>query len=125
LEQVLPGGGLDTIPQLGSDRTTTLDFQTPIRIYDFNWQNSFQVVDERDTGRDSVQFRVDDPTTPDPTCSSLALGLGPAYTDNSDARPVGSKAMNAANCEQPDRSPPLSRDTSAKLSVEPADASRL
>ena len=67
LELALPGGGLDTVPQLGSNRITTLDFQTPVRIGNFNWQNSLQVVDRRDTGRDSVTFSADDPTTPDPT----------------------------------------------------------
>src|SRR3954467_7239389 len=44
LIQVLPGGGLDSIPQLGSTRATTLDFETPLRIGAFNWQNSFQVA---------------------------------------------------------------------------------
>ena len=70
LEVALPGGGLDTVPQLGSNRSTTLDFQTPVRIGNFNWQNSLQMADQRRTGRDSVIFRVDDPTTPDPTDST-------------------------------------------------------
>jgi Tat protein translocase TatC len=65
-----PGGGLDTTAQLGSNRSTTLDFQTPVRIGNFNWQNSLQVADERRTGRDSITFKVDDPTTPDPTDST-------------------------------------------------------
>jgi Tat protein translocase TatC len=67
---VLPGGGLDTVPQVGSNRSTTLDFQTPVRVGNFNWQNSLQMADERRTGRDSVILRVDDPTTPDPTDST-------------------------------------------------------
>ncbi|HET6837267.1 MAG TPA: twin-arginine translocase subunit TatC, partial [Gemmatimonadales bacterium] len=70
VEVVVPGGGLDTVAQLGSNRSTTLDFQTPVRIGNFNWQNSLQVADERRTGRDSIIFRVDDPTTPDPTDST-------------------------------------------------------
>jgi sec-independent protein translocase protein TatC len=71
LVQVLPGGGLDTVSQLGSTRATALDFQTPFRIGGFNWNNSLRVEDDRSTGRDSVQFRVDDPTTPDPSDSAL------------------------------------------------------
>jgi Tat protein translocase TatC len=67
LEVALGGGGLDTVPQLGSSRTTALDFQTPFRIGNFNWQNSFQVQDVRRTGRESDTLIVDDPTTPDPT----------------------------------------------------------
>src|SRR5215217_5274322 len=66
---VLPGNILDTVAQVGGRRTTSLDFQTPVRIGNFNWQNSFQAVDQRSTGRDSVVLRIDDPTTPDPTDS--------------------------------------------------------
>jgi hypothetical protein len=75
LLQALPGGGLQTIAQTGSSRSTALDFQTPVRVGAFNWQNSFQVSDDRTTGRDSVQFRVDDPTTPDPTDSTVVTQI--------------------------------------------------
>jgi Tat protein translocase TatC len=71
LLQVLPGGLVDTIVQTGSNRVTAFNFDTPVRFGSFNWQNSFQVNDERTTGRDSVQFRVDDPSTPDPNDSLL------------------------------------------------------
>jgi len=71
LVRILPGGLLDTIVQTGSSRTTALNFDTPFRFGAFNWQNAFQVTDETNTGRDSVQFRVDDPSTPDPTDSVL------------------------------------------------------
>jgi Tat protein translocase TatC len=66
---VLPGNILDTVAQVGGRRTTSLDFQTPVRLGNFNWQNSFQAVDQRSTGRDSVVLRIDDPTTPDPADS--------------------------------------------------------
>ena len=68
---VLPVGGLDTIAQSGSSRTTALSFQTPVRFGSFNWANSIQVTDATTSGRDSVRFRVDDPSTPDPTDSIL------------------------------------------------------
>jgi Tat protein translocase TatC len=71
LVQVLPGGGLDTIVQTGSNRVTAFNFDTPLRFGAFNWQNAVRVNDERTTGRDSVQFRVDDPSTPDPSDSLL------------------------------------------------------
>jgi Tat protein translocase TatC len=71
LRRALPGGGIELVPQTGSSRSTAFDFQTPVRIGAFNWQNSLNVTDDRTTGRDSVQFRVDDPTTPDPTDSTL------------------------------------------------------
>jgi sec-independent protein translocase protein TatC len=75
LQQALPGGGLDTIAQVGSGRTTTLDFQTPVRVGSFNWNNSLQATDVRTTGRDTVQFRVDDPTTPDPSDSTVVTQI--------------------------------------------------
>ena len=71
LAQALPGGGVDTLSQLGSTRQTTLDFQTPVRIGAFNWQNSLRVEDDQSTGRDTVAFRIDDPTTPNPTDSTV------------------------------------------------------
>ena len=66
---VLPGNILDTVAQVGGRRTTTLDFQTPLRLGNFNWQNSLSAVDQRSTGRDSSVVRLDNPTTPDPTDS--------------------------------------------------------
>jgi Tat protein translocase TatC len=67
--QILPGGVLDTIDQTGSSRTTAFNLDTPFRFGAFNWANTLRVTDETSTGRDSVQFRVDDPSTPDPTDS--------------------------------------------------------
>ena len=66
---VLPGGGLDTIAQTGSNRVTALNFDTPIRFGGFNWQNSLQATDERTTGVEVDSVRVPDGTTPDPSDS--------------------------------------------------------
>jgi hypothetical protein len=71
LVQLLPGGLADTIAQTGSNRVTAFNFDTPLRFGAFNWQNSIRVNDERSTVRDSVQFRVDDPCTADPSDSLL------------------------------------------------------
>src|SRR3954451_4870326 len=54
LSQVFPGGLVDTVGQLGSTRATVLDFQTPVRLGGFNWDNSLRVEDDQSTGRDSV-----------------------------------------------------------------------
>jgi len=67
--QLLPGGVLDTIDQTGSSRVTAFNLDTPFRFGAFNWQNALRVTDETSTGRDSVRFRVDDPTTLDPSDS--------------------------------------------------------
>jgi Tat protein translocase TatC len=64
-----PGGVIDTLEQKGSGRLTAFNFDTPLRIGGFNWQNSVNVADETTTGRDSITFRVDDPSTPDPSDS--------------------------------------------------------
>ena len=42
---VNPAGGLDSTRIKRDTRTTRVDFQTPIRIFDFNWRNSFSVSD--------------------------------------------------------------------------------
>jgi sec-independent protein translocase protein TatC len=67
--RLLPGGVLDTVDQTGKSRQTAFNLDTPLRIGAFNWQNSIGVTDETSTGRDSVRFRVDDPSTPDPSDS--------------------------------------------------------
>ncbi|HWN18419.1 MAG TPA: twin-arginine translocase subunit TatC, partial [Gemmatimonadales bacterium] len=64
---ILPGGGLDTVDQTGSSRQRAFNLDTPLRLGSFNWQNSIDVTDQSSTGRDSVTFEEDDPTTPDPT----------------------------------------------------------
>jgi len=67
--QVLPGGGLDTIAVDAGTRVTALNFDTPVRVGSFNWQNSIQVTDETTDARDSVVVRVDDPSTGNPADS--------------------------------------------------------
>ncbi|HEU4680504.1 MAG TPA: twin-arginine translocase subunit TatC [Gemmatimonadales bacterium] len=67
--QLLPGGVVDTIEQTGSNRVTAFSFDTPLRFGAFNWQNALRVTDERITGRETESFRVDDPSTLDPSDS--------------------------------------------------------
>ena len=80
---VRAGGLLDTIAQTGGSRTTALSFQTPIRFGSFNWSNSVQVTDATTTGRDSTSFRVDDPSTPDPTDSITVFRTFPGTFESS------------------------------------------
>jgi sec-independent protein translocase protein TatC len=69
LFQVLPGGAVDTIALDASTRVTALNFDTPVRVGSFNWQNSIQATDETSTGRETVTFRIDDPASEDPADS--------------------------------------------------------
>ena len=41
----LPGGGFDTTQLIGDQRSTSVQFQTPIRIFNFNWTNSISISD--------------------------------------------------------------------------------
>jgi sec-independent protein translocase protein TatC len=77
LFQILPGGAIDTIALDAGTRVTALNFDTPLRFGSFNLQNSIQVSDETSDGRDSVTTRVDDPSTPDPTDSTLVRRVFP------------------------------------------------
>ncbi|HEX6107160.1 MAG TPA: twin-arginine translocase subunit TatC [Gemmatimonadales bacterium] len=80
---VLPGGLLDTIAQTGSSRTTALSFQTPVRFGSFNWSNSLQMTDATTTGRQTIQFREDDPSTPDPNDSLTVIRTFPGSFESS------------------------------------------
>ncbi len=62
--------GLDTLKSLTDRRTTTLNFDTPIRFGGFTWRNSFNLNDRQTEGRQVIgQNRIPDPSTPDPTDS--------------------------------------------------------
>ena len=69
LFQVLPGGVIDTIPLDEGSRVTALNFDTPLRIGSFNWQNSIQATDRSSTGLETESIRVDDPGSDDPADS--------------------------------------------------------
>jgi sec-independent protein translocase protein TatC len=69
LLRALPGGLFDTLLLDATQRVTAVSFDTPLRIGGFNWQNSVQVNDRQDRGTSEDSFRVDDPSTPDPTDS--------------------------------------------------------
>ena len=69
LFQILPGGAIDTIALDASSRVTALNFDTPLRVGSFNWQNSIRATDETSTGRETVTFRIDDPASDDPADS--------------------------------------------------------
>ncbi len=51
-----PDGLVDTIPQLGSSRNTSIALQTPLRIGGFNWANAITVVDRTATQRQALTF---------------------------------------------------------------------
>ena len=70
LFQVLPGGGVDTVLRDASSRVTAFNFDTPLRLGSFNWQNSIQATDETSTGLDTVTFRIDDPAATIPPTRS-------------------------------------------------------
>ncbi|HEY7505876.1 MAG TPA: twin-arginine translocase subunit TatC [Gemmatimonadales bacterium] len=69
LFQVLPGGVIDTIPLDEDQRVTALNFDTPLRIGSFNWQNSIQATDQTSTGLETETLRIDDPASDDPADS--------------------------------------------------------
>lgn len=48
--------GFDSTGVTGDDRNTTLSFQTPLRIFGFNWQNSIQVTDHEQKYPQPIQL---------------------------------------------------------------------
>ncbi len=48
--------GYDSTGVTGDDRNTTLSFQTPLRIFGFNWQNSIQITDHEQKYPQPIQL---------------------------------------------------------------------
>lgn len=73
---ILPGGVLDTLGSTRDTRTTTVGFDTPLRLGGFNWRNSFGYSDTKTDGRTVIgggTVKVPDPSTADPTDSITVL----------------------------------------------------
>ncbi|MEO8294351.1 MAG: twin-arginine translocase subunit TatC [Gemmatimonadota bacterium] len=62
-------GGLDSIAASQDTRVTAFNLDTPLRFGGFNWRNSVRVTDQLQSGRQVVNFREDNPVTPNPTDS--------------------------------------------------------
>jgi hypothetical protein len=48
--------GYDSTGVTGDDRNTTLSFQTPLRLFGFNWQNNIQVTDHEQNYPQPIQI---------------------------------------------------------------------
>ena len=57
LFQVLPGGAVDTVLRDVSSRVTAFNFDTPLRLGSFNWQNSIQATDQTSTGLETQHLQ--------------------------------------------------------------------
>lgn len=62
-------GGIDTVPATGDTRVTAFSLDTPLRFGGFNWRNAVRLNDRLETGRRTISFKRDNPSTPDPTDS--------------------------------------------------------
>jgi len=58
----LPGGGVDSAQVIGDQRETSIQFQTPIRIFNFNWTNSVRISDREENH--PVAWDIVDPDDP-------------------------------------------------------------
>ena len=68
--QVLPGGIIDTLNQTFDQRSSAVNFDTPLRFGGFDFRNSFAYFDQQRNGTIAIaQVKIPDPTTPDPTDS--------------------------------------------------------
>jgi Tat protein translocase TatC len=67
---VQPGGSIDTVKATFDRRTTSVGFQTPLRIGGFNWANTLNYNDRQVDGRTTaVGLKIPDLSTSDPTDS--------------------------------------------------------
>jgi Tat protein translocase TatC len=65
----LPDGTVDSIEQRPSSRVTAFRFDTPFRIGAWNWRNSVALADRTESAPETIQVRVPNESTPDPTDS--------------------------------------------------------
>lgn len=65
----LGGGVIDTILATGSSRSSTLNLETPLSLFGFNWTNRLTYTDRMVNSRTVTSQRVPDPSTPDPADS--------------------------------------------------------
>ncbi|HQR17753.1 MAG TPA: twin-arginine translocase subunit TatC [Gemmatimonadales bacterium] len=60
----LPGGGVDTLSVNADSRSTTLNLETPFRLWSFNWRNAVRVTDFKNDVLFSDSTWVPDPGNP-------------------------------------------------------------
>lgn len=58
----LPGGGLDSSRIIGDQRATSVRFDTPIRIFNFNWTNNVRITDREQNH--PIAWDIVDPNDP-------------------------------------------------------------
>src|SRR5690606_2938137 len=65
--QLLLGAGvIDTILATGSSRSSTINLDTPVTIYGFNWSNRLTYTDRMVNSRQVTTRRVPNLATPEP-----------------------------------------------------------
>ncbi|HSE44798.1 MAG TPA: putative LPS assembly protein LptD, partial [Gemmatimonadales bacterium] len=70
--RVLPGGGQDTLNSTFDQRTTAMNFDTPVRFGGWDFRNSFAYNDQKREGSlTPIPIKIPDPSTPDPTDSII------------------------------------------------------
>ncbi|MGB7211221.1 MAG: twin-arginine translocase subunit TatC [Gemmatimonadales bacterium] len=67
--EFLPGGGVDTTDGRLNSRTTSLNFDTPLRFGNFTWRNSVSYLDQVTDQRQVSTFRRPSLVSPDPNDS--------------------------------------------------------
>lgn len=60
--RLLEGGVLDSVRILPDKHTMSTSFDTPLRIFGFNWQNSFRIEDQVDEAPQLIKLVGDDPS---------------------------------------------------------------
>jgi len=61
---VLPNGSLDTLARTADSRSTAFSFDTPFRLWSFNWRNGVRVTDAVDDIPFTILTKVPDPANP-------------------------------------------------------------
>jgi Tat protein translocase TatC len=66
VQTIITPGGLDSLVTTGRVRNSTMSFDTPLRIGQFNWRNRIAVNDRQTVARTVRSIRIPDLSTPEP-----------------------------------------------------------
>jgi hypothetical protein len=74
------GGTIDSLRPKGESRSSALNFETPVRIGDFNWRNALRISDRETEAPRTVIRKIEDPANPGDSLTVTTTYPGDFFT---------------------------------------------
>ncbi|HET9293497.1 MAG TPA: twin-arginine translocase subunit TatC [Gemmatimonadales bacterium] len=74
------GGTIDSLRPKGQSRSSALNFETPVRIGDFNWRNTLRINDRETEAPRTVVRKIEDPANPGDSLTVTTTYPGDFFT---------------------------------------------